>query len=78
VAVVSLNTTAACRNFWQRDKVLCCHALEIFEALDSDHGRAHTENHLGVLHYRRREWEQAEQHLNRLLPSGKQCRVATD
>ncbi len=48
---------------WQRAEVLCCHALAIFEDLGSDHGRAHTENHLGILYTRQRAWEQAEQHL---------------
>jgi tetratricopeptide (TPR) repeat protein len=50
---------------WQRAEVLCCHALAIFEALGSEHGQAHTENHLGVLYIRRRTWEEAEQHLQR-------------
>lgn len=50
---------------WHRGEILCCYALEIFEALNSDHGRAHTENHLGILYFRRQLWERAEQHLNR-------------
>lgn len=50
---------------WHRGEVLCCYALDIFEALDSNHGRAHTENHLGVLFYRRHEWAAAEQYLTR-------------
>ena len=48
---------------WWRAEVLSCQALAIFEALDSDHGRAHTENHLGVLYIRRRWWAEAEIHL---------------
>lgn len=50
---------------WPRAEVLCCHALAIFEALDSEHGQAHTENHLGLLYTRQRSWGQAEQHLQR-------------
>jgi tetratricopeptide (TPR) repeat protein len=50
---------------WQRAEVLCCHALAIFEKLGSEHGQAHTENHLGILYTRRRAWEEAEQHLQR-------------
>lgn len=50
---------------WQRAEVLCCHALAMFEALGSEHGQAHTENHLGILYTRRRTWEEAEQHLQR-------------
>jgi tetratricopeptide (TPR) repeat protein len=50
---------------WQRAKVLCCHALVIFEALGSEHGQAHTENHLGLLYTRQHVWEEAEQHLQR-------------
>ena len=37
---------------WWRSEVLSLRALEIFEALDSDHGRAHTHNHLGLLYTR--------------------------
>lgn len=50
---------------WQRAEVLCCHALAIFETLGSEHGQAHTLNHLGILYTRQRSWEQAEQHLQR-------------
>lgn len=50
---------------WQRAEVLCCHALTLFEALGSEHGQAHTENHLGILYTRQRVWEEAEQHLQR-------------
>ena len=50
---------------WQRAEVLCCHALAIFEKLGSEHGQAHTENHLGLLYTRQRSWEQAELHLQR-------------
>ena len=38
---------------WWRSEVLSLRALEIFEELDSDHGRAHTHNHLGLLYMRR-------------------------
>jgi tetratricopeptide (TPR) repeat protein len=50
---------------WHRAEVLCCHALAIFETLGSEHGQAHTENHLGLLHTRRCAWEEAKQHLQR-------------
>lgn len=50
---------------WHRAEVLCYHALNIFEAIDSDHGRAHTENHLGVLYTRKCLWDKAQQHLER-------------
>lgn len=51
------------QGYWHRAEVLCCHALAIFEQLDSDHGRAHTENHLGILYTRQRSWDKARQHL---------------
>ena len=66
------NEARACSNLgflfiakqrWHRAEVLCCHALKIFEALDSDHGLAHTENHLGVLYTRRGMRKKARQHL---------------
>jgi tetratricopeptide (TPR) repeat protein len=50
---------------WRRAEVLCCHALAIFEALGSEHGQAHTENHLGLLYTRQCAWEEAKQHLQR-------------
>lgn len=50
---------------WQRAEMLCCHALALFEALGSEHGQAHTENHLGLLYTRQRAWGQAEEHLQR-------------
>jgi tetratricopeptide (TPR) repeat protein len=50
---------------WPRAEVLCCHALVIYEALAVDHGRAHVENHLGVLYTRQHGWPEAEQHLQR-------------
>lgn len=68
------NEARACTNLgyfyiehgrWQRAEVLCCYALKVFEELDSDHGRAHTENHLGVLYTWQSRWEEAEQHLQR-------------
>jgi tetratricopeptide (TPR) repeat protein len=51
-------------NRWWRSELLCCHALKIFEELNSNHGRAHTHNHLGVLYTRQGYWSQAERHLN--------------
>jgi tetratricopeptide (TPR) repeat protein len=42
---------------------LCCHALKLFKRLDSLHGQAHTENHLGLLYIRQHRWEQAQQRL---------------
>jgi tetratricopeptide (TPR) repeat protein len=50
------------RGHWRRAEVLCCHALGIFEEIGSDHGRAHTENHLGVLYDCQRRWEKALYH----------------
>lgn len=49
--------------YWHRAKVLCCHALDIFERIDNDHGRAHTENHLGVLYTGQGLWDKARLHL---------------
>ncbi|HRW05444.1 MAG TPA: tetratricopeptide repeat protein [Caldilineaceae bacterium] len=49
---------------WWRSRILSCHALTIFEALENRHGLAHTHNHLGVLYVRQRQWAQAEQHLS--------------
>jgi len=48
---------------WWRGEVLSCHALSMFEALESNHGRAHTHNHLGVLAIRMKTWPAAEIHL---------------
>jgi tetratricopeptide (TPR) repeat protein len=48
---------------WHRAEVLCCHALTIFESINSNHGRAHTENHLGFLYTRQSIWEKAEHYL---------------
>ncbi|MEM8860032.1 MAG: tetratricopeptide repeat protein, partial [Chloroflexota bacterium] len=45
--------------FWSSE-VMCCHALDIFEKLDHQHGLAHTNNHLGLLHLKRKNWEQAQ------------------
>ena len=68
------NEARACSNLgyyyaengqWYRAELLCCHALDIFEHIDSDHGRAHTENHLGCLYTRQERWPEAEQHLTR-------------
>lgn len=68
------NEARACTNLgyfyiehgrWQRAEVLCCYALQVFEQLNSDHGRAHTENHLGVLYTWHSRWAEAEQHLHR-------------
>ena len=41
---------------WWRSEVLSQYALGIFEELESDHGRAHTHNHLGVLYMRLNYW----------------------
>ncbi|MCB0211088.1 MAG: hypothetical protein KDJ52_17245, partial [Anaerolineae bacterium] len=68
----NFNEARACTNlgyyfidcgYWDRAKVLCCYALNLFEQLDNDHGRAHTENHLGILYTRQHSWEQAQKHL---------------
>ena len=48
---------------WWRSEVLSCHALVIFKELESDHGRAHTHNHLGVLYTRERQFHLADNHL---------------
>ncbi|MCE7982289.1 MAG: tetratricopeptide repeat protein [Caldilinea sp. CFX5] len=48
---------------WWRSEVLGCYALTLFEALNSQHGRAHTHNHLGTLYTRQKRWAEAETHL---------------
>ncbi len=48
---------------WWRAEVLGQHALAIFAALNSQHGQAHTHNHLGVLYTRQQRWVEAEAHL---------------
>ena len=48
---------------WWRAEVLSSHALEVFEELGSEHGRAHTHNHLGLLFIRQRRWDEAERQL---------------
>jgi tetratricopeptide (TPR) repeat protein len=49
---------------WQAE-VLCCHALAIFKQLESRHGQAHTDNHLGLLYIDRYLSAEARQHLER-------------
>jgi tetratricopeptide (TPR) repeat protein len=51
--------------YWHRAEVLCYHALAIFELINSDHGRAHTENHLGYLYTRQHLPDRARDHLER-------------
>ena len=53
------------RGLWFRAKVLCCHALKLFDALDNNHGRAHTKNHLGILYIKQHRWKLAQHHLER-------------
>ena len=48
---------------WWRAEVLGQHALAIFGELNSQHGQAHTHNHLGVLYIRQQRWTEAETHL---------------
>ena len=48
---------------WWRAEVLGQHALAIFVELNSQHGQAHTHNHLGVLYIRQQRWTEAEVHL---------------
>ncbi len=52
------------RGQWYRAEILCCHALGIFDAIDNNHGRAHTYNHLGALYIRQRRWNEAKDHLS--------------
>lgn len=49
---------------WWRAEVLNLHALSIFNELESNHGQAHTHNHLGVLFTRQCRWAEATEHLN--------------
>lgn len=49
-------------NLW-RAELLNYHALAIFNELESNHGRAHTHNHLGILFTRQYDWVKAEEHL---------------
>ena len=51
------------KGHWWRSKILCCHALKIFEQLESTHGLAHTHNHLGLLYAKMQDIQQAEKHL---------------
>ncbi len=53
------------KGLWQRAEVLCNHALQIFETLESDHGRAHTENHLGLIYFWQGQLDIAESYLSR-------------
>lgn len=46
-----------------RAEVLSLTALAIFDELASDHGRAHTHNHLGILFTRQYDWMKAKEHL---------------
>lgn len=50
---------------WWRAEVLGQHALAIFVELNSQHGQAHTYNHLGVLYTRQQRWAEAEAHLQK-------------
>lgn len=49
--------------YWWRAGLLSYYALAIFDELQSNHGRAHTHNHLGILFTRQYEWEKAKEHL---------------
>ena len=49
--------------YWWRAALLSYYALVIFDELQSNHGRAHTHNHLGILFTRQYEWEKAKEHL---------------
>jgi tetratricopeptide (TPR) repeat protein len=46
-----------------RAEVLCLHALRLFKDISSNHGLAHTENHLGLLYTRLGRWAEAKRHL---------------
>lgn len=48
---------------WWRAEILSQHALAIFIELNSQHGQAHTHNHLGFLYTRQKRWAEAETHL---------------
>lgn len=48
---------------WWRAEVLGQHALDLFVTLNSQHGQAHTHNHLGALYTRQQRWAEAETHL---------------
>ena len=50
---------------WWRSEVLSQYALKLFEELDSEHGRAHTHNHLGRLYTRQEHLLIAEKHLQK-------------
>ena len=50
------------RGYWYRAEVLSCHALRLFEQMESDYGCAYTQNHLGLLYMRQHRWELAQQH----------------
>jgi tetratricopeptide (TPR) repeat protein len=45
--------------------VLCWRALKRFEEINNNYGRAHTENHLGILFTKTSRWAFAADHLNR-------------
>lgn len=51
------------RGYLWRAELLSYYALAIFTELQSNHGRAHTHNHLGILLTRQYEWSKAEEHL---------------
>lgn len=53
------------RGQWRRAEVLCYHALQRFTEIGSDYGRAHTENHLGLLYTKTVDWGSARLHLER-------------
>lgn len=50
------------KNLW-RAELLNRYALAIFSDLKSDHGQAHTHNHLGILFTQHHEWGKAQEHL---------------
>ena len=49
-------------DLWRAEQ-LSYYALTIFTELQSNHGRAHTHNHLGILLTHQYEWAKAEEHL---------------
>lgn len=51
------------RGYLWRAEQLSYYALTIFTELQSNHGQAHTHNHLGILLTRQYEWAKSEEHL---------------
>ncbi|MFK7801052.1 MAG: tetratricopeptide repeat protein [Anaerolineae bacterium] len=66
-AASNLGFACAEKNQLWRAAILCFYALDIFERVGHLSGRAHTNNHLGIIFRIKEEWEKSESHFQNAL-----------